>query len=352
MGRQIGASSGLLELPKRVVRKARQGPGPVAAALAYHLWRRGPVFRMRRALAMRGLHSAETDGRAARCPYVPGLVSIVLPVFNQSDLLGDSIESVLGQTYPHYELIVVNDGSEDDVAAVLRRYLGHPKVRVLMQANQKLPAALSNGFDLARGEFWTWTSADNLMHPEQLDRLVGYLSSHPETAMVYADYVAIDDRGEPLVNPSFRPHNRRPATSPEIHLSRNPREINVVEDNFIGPCFLYRSIVGRVICDYDPGVGIEDYDYWMRVNHAFRIEHLGTDETLYRYRVHERSLSGRAVELKIAERRFAHEDGTRPESILPQALDAAGQRADEAALRDVSAFIPSMARSRFGSHRR
>ena len=140
------------------------------------------------------------------------------------------------------------------------------------------------------------------MHPDQLARLVGFLESHPETAMVYADYVAIDDRGEPLADPTFRPDDRRPPTSPEIHLPRNPRQINVVRDNFIGPCFLYRNIVGRTIGDYDPSLGIEDYDYWMRVNHAFRIEHLGTDETLYQYRVHDRSLSGRAVELKIAER--------------------------------------------------
>jgi glycosyltransferase involved in cell wall biosynthesis len=282
--------------------KARQGPGPFAAAVAHHLWRRGPLLRMRRALAIRGLRGAGTGDRAARCPFVPGLVSVVLPVFEQADVLGDAIESVLDQTYDPFELIVVDDGSEDGVAEVLRGYIGHPRIRILRQANQKLPRALSNGFAFARGEFWTWTSADNLMHPEQLARLVAFLESHPGTAMVYADYVAIDDRGEPLADPSFRPQDRRPATSPEIHLPRDPRAINVIRDNFIGPCFLYRSIVGRLIGDYDPGLGIEDYDYWMRVNHAFRIEHLGTDETLYRYRVHENSLSGRAVELKIVER--------------------------------------------------
>ena len=86
-------------------------------------------------------------------------------------------------------------------SSVLGRYIGHPRVRVLSQANQKLPKALSNGFALARGEFWTWTSADNLMHPEQLARLVAFLRSRPETAMVYADYVAIDDRGGPLGRP-------------------------------------------------------------------------------------------------------------------------------------------------------
>ena len=261
------------------------------------------MFRLRRALALRTLPAAGAESRAARCPGVPGLVSIVLPVYSQADLLGASIESVLAQTYPHFELIVIDDGSEDAIGDVLRRYLGQGRVRILTQDNQKLPAALSNGFAMeAQGEYWTWTSADNLMHPDQLARLVDFLDSHPETAMVYADYVAIDDRGAPLADPTFRPDDRRPSTSPEIHLPRNPRQINVVRDNFIGPCFLYRNIVGRTIGDYDPGLGIEDYDYWMRVNHAFRIEHLGTDETLYRYRVHDRSLSGRAAELKIAER--------------------------------------------------
>ena len=301
MWRGIGGS-GLGRLPARMVRKAREGPGPFATALAHNVWRRGPIFRIRRALAMRGRPASGMDGRAAQCPFVTGLVSVVLPVYNQADLLGDSIESVLDQIYDHIELIVIDDGSEDGVAEVLRRYLGDPRVRILSQANQKLPRALSNGFAFARGEFWTWTSADNQMHPGQLERLVAFLGTHPEAAMVYADYLAIDDRGEPLSDPSFRPQNRRDPTSPEIHLPRDPREVNVIRDNFIGPCFLYRSIVGRLIGDYDPGLGIEDYDYWMRVNHAFRIEHLGTDETLYRYRVHDRSLSGRAVELGIADR--------------------------------------------------
>lgn len=254
-----------------------------------------------------------------QCPCVPGLVSVVLPVYNQADLLTDSIESVLNQTYGDLELIVVNDGSTDGVESVLARYVDHPRVRALTQANQKLPKALSNGFEFA-GEFWTWTSADNLMHPDQLSRQVEFLRSHPESSLVYADYLAIDDRGEPLEDPSFRPQDRREPTSPEIHLPRNPWLINLEQDNFIGACFLYRAVVGRVIGEYDPNLGLEDYDYWMRVNHAFVMAHLGTDEMLYRYRVHDRSLSGRAAELKIAE--HSPVDGLRAKSpgVLSTAL--------------------------------
>jgi glycosyltransferase involved in cell wall biosynthesis len=242
------------------------------------------------------------------------LVSVVLPVYNQANLLIDGIESVLAQTYPRFELIVVNDGSTDGVEAVLDRYVGHPKVRILTQRNLGLPRALSNGFDVAQGEFWTWTSADNRMSPFQLERLVTFLRSRPEVDMTYADYRRIGDNGLPL-----------PVGS-ELHLPRDLASLNTGRDNYIGPCFLYRGHVGLAIGDYDPTVGVEDYDYWMRINSLFRIEHLGTDELLYEYRVHDNSLTGRMSEAKIRDRteRLASYDEQRRRAFakpLPIAFD-------------------------------
>jgi len=159
---------------------------------------------------------------------ISDLVSVILPVYSQADLLRDAIESVLAQTYPHFELIVLNYGSRDDVLGVLQDYVDHPKVRVLTQINQKLPKALSNAFEFASGEFWTWTSADNLMGPEHLAREVAFLKAHPEVEMVYADYLAIDDRGQPLQDPTWRAHNRHRPDSPEIHLPCDPEPLNRV----------------------------------------------------------------------------------------------------------------------------
>ncbi len=232
---------------------------------------------------------------------VKGLVSVVLPIYNHAYLVRPSIESVLAQTYRNFELIIVDDGSSDEIEAVLLDYVDHPQVRILRQANQKLPKALSNGFQFARGEYWTWTSADNMMHPEQLQKLVSFLQAHRDAVMVYADYTVINEDGQPLRDPSFRPHNRRSPDDPEIHLPHNTEPLCNVADNFIGPCFLYRGWVGRLMGEYDPILGIEDYDYWMRINSAFRIMHLDSDKALYRYRVHDDSLSGRAVQLKIFE---------------------------------------------------
>ncbi|MFL5328630.1 MAG: glycosyltransferase [Gemmataceae bacterium] len=244
----------------------------------------------------------QTTAESVTATDVSGLVTVVLPVYNQANLLKESIQSVLSQTYQNFELIVVNDGSTDGVEAVLDQYARHPKVRLLTQKNQKLPKALSNAFEFARGEFWTWTSADNLMHPEQLARQVEFLRAHPEAGMVYADYLAIDDRGQPLRDVNFRPHNRRTPDCPEIHVPRTTESLNHVQDNFIGACFMYRGWIGKLIGEYDPNLGVEDYDYWMRLNSLFKIMHIGTDEVLYQYRVHDNSLNGRAAELKILDR--------------------------------------------------
>ena len=105
----------------------------------------------------------------------PGLVSVILPVYNRPLFWRIPSIVLLAQTYGHFELIVINDGSTDGVERVLKRYEAHPQIRILTQVNQKLPKALSNAFDFARGEFWTWTSADNLMEPQQLEKQAAFL---------------------------------------------------------------------------------------------------------------------------------------------------------------------------------
>ncbi len=243
---------------------------------------------------------ASAPMRAECCGLVTGLASVVLPVYNQAALVGDAIRSVLAQTHRALELIIVDDGSTDGTPEVLSAFRSDPRVRVVTQANQRLPQALSNGFALARGEYWTWTSADNLMEARQLERMVERLVNAPEIGMVYADYRAIDLHGSPLVH--WRAHNRSQPLSNVVHLPRTTERLNVIPDNFIGPCFLYRGWIGRVLGAYEPHQGVEDYDYWMRINDLFTIAHLGSDEPLYWYRVHDNTLTARKDEEGIPEK--------------------------------------------------
>ena len=157
LGRRLAAKSPRVggAPPVRAYRKARQGPRAFTMACCSFVIRRVPL-RLRREARL--LHARAVNRRRrfqgqteSWCPCVPGLVSVVLPVYNQAEFLPGSIDSVLAQTHPDFELIIVNDGTRDGVGAVLARYSDHPRIRILTQANQKLSKALSNGFEFPRG---------------------------------------------------------------------------------------------------------------------------------------------------------------------------------------------------------
>ncbi len=221
------------------------------------------------------------------------LVSVILPVYNQTDLLRSSVLSVLSQSYPNLELIIVDDGSKEDVVAALGELLDLPSVRLFRQVNQKLPRALSNAFQLARGELLTWTSADNLMHPHAIARLAEVLLSHPEAVLTYADVQVIDDAGNALVDKSYREQNVDPLAPEVIRLYRSDVPLAAERDNYINACFLYRrsasASLGHVYTDSLRGA--EDYDFWLRLRRCGRLLHIGNSDPLYFYRVHQRSMS-------------------------------------------------------------
>ncbi|HKS88506.1 MAG TPA: glycosyltransferase [Stellaceae bacterium] len=228
------------------------------------------------------------------------LVSIVLPVYNQSCLIDEAVAGVLSQTYSRWELIVVDDGSDDDVERRVRRYRGDRRILFLRQPNQRLPAALNHGFAIASGELLTWTSADNIMLPDQLALLVAELAAHPEAGLVYSDYWAIDEYGAPLDDPRWRPHNRDLDIPGLIRLPAEATIDNLHRsgDNFIGPSFLYRRAVADLVGHYaDDAFGGEDYDYWLRMHLVTEFRHIRAP--LYKYRVHTNTLTSRAEALGL-----------------------------------------------------
>jgi glycosyltransferase involved in cell wall biosynthesis len=257
-----------------------------------------------RALAWEKIADASRTGQsaaliAANRAAAP-LVSIVLPVYNQAYLVDEAIAGILSQTYENWELIVLDDGSTDDLESRVRQYLGERRVLFLRQPNQRLPAALNHGFAYARGDLLTWTSADNIMLPTQLERLVAELAAYPDAGLVYSDYWAIDDRGQPLDDPGWRSHNRDPEIADLIRLpaAATIENFHRSGDNFIGPSFLYRREVAAIVGRYaDDAFGGEDYDFWLRMHLVTEFRHVA--EPLYKYRVHRDTLTSRAEDLGL-----------------------------------------------------
>jgi GT2 family glycosyltransferase len=120
----------------------------------------------------------------------PGLVSIVIPTYNRAYIIGQAIESVLAQTYDNVEVVVVDDGSTDDTAAVVGRY--GPKVRYIRQANAGVSAARNRGLREARGEFLALLDSDDAWLPWKAEAQVAVLRAFPDVGMVWTDMVAVD----------------------------------------------------------------------------------------------------------------------------------------------------------------
>src|SRR6266513_5232454 len=120
-----------------------------------------------------GKHSAaiSADGSLNGVPMpASGLVSVIIPCYNQAHFLHEAIESVLAQTYSNREIIVVDDGSTDNTATVARC---HSPPRYIYQENAGPSAARNTGFEQSRGEYLVFLDADDRLLPEALEIGVG-----------------------------------------------------------------------------------------------------------------------------------------------------------------------------------
>lgn len=243
-------------------------------------------------------------------PEVKELVSVVLPVYNGERVVAESVKSVLSQTYTNFELIIVNDGSTDGTLSIIEDLAKTDRrIRIINQENKKLPTALSVGFRQAKGEFFTWTSADNIMLPHCLSTLVGDLKAKPDVSMVYGNMRLIDARGH-----IKRGHFwfEKPLFSGNVCFPKDTKALNTFANNTIGAAFMYRAKSAYILGDYSKyRTNIEDYDYWMRMNSLLKIDHCDDERPLYLYRIHYDSLTAHDRELGITKNRYklmVHDD--------------------------------------------
>lgn len=112
-------------------------------------------------------------------------VSLVIATYNRANFLRETIDSVLGQTFQDFELIVVDDGSTDDTANLVASY--GSRVRYLHQSNRGPSAARNLGVQHALASWIAIQDSDDLSAPNHLEVLSGYVSNHPDFAMVFAN---------------------------------------------------------------------------------------------------------------------------------------------------------------------
>src|SRR6266568_601549 len=103
------------------------------------------------------------------------VVSVILPVYNGENYLRFAVESVLNQTFQDFELIIVDDGSVDATAAIVREYAS--RVRYVRQDNTGVAGAFNHGLRVSTGQYISWLSHDDVFHPTKLEKQVSALDS-------------------------------------------------------------------------------------------------------------------------------------------------------------------------------
>ncbi len=127
-------------------------------------------------------------------PRVSTRVSVVIPVYNAQDVIRETIESVLAQTWTHYDLIVVDDGSIDGSEAIVREF--GDRIRYMRQKNSGVACARNRGIAESTGEYVTLLDHDDLWHPTKLEKQVAVLDGRPEVGMVVELWTRIAARYE------------------------------------------------------------------------------------------------------------------------------------------------------------
>lgn len=118
-------------------------------------------------------------------------VSVIIPTYNMAHYISEAIESVLTQTYGDYEIIVVDDGSDDDTREVLNQYAPH--ITYVYQQNAGINGARTCGLNQANGEYITLLDADDRWLPDKLDQQVNFMRTCPHLDLIFTDFCSFKD---------------------------------------------------------------------------------------------------------------------------------------------------------------
>lgn len=132
--------------------------------------------------------------------YQDGLVSIIMPCYNGSKFIGESIESVLSQTYKEWELLIIDDGSKDNSVEVINQYVAKDdRIKLIRQTNAGSAAARNHGIREATGQYVSLLDSDDLWYPEFLEKQIKFMHDH-NVSVVCSSYEMIDEDSNVIKN--------------------------------------------------------------------------------------------------------------------------------------------------------
>lgn len=207
-------------------------------------------------------------------------ISVVIPCYNSAAFVAATIESVLAQTLPPSEIILIDDGSTDNTVEVLAGY--GDRIRLMRRDNGGPAAARNLGISVAGGDFIAFLDSDDLWEPHKLARQMEKFRAFPETALVFSEAMMFREEGGVKLPVSRIGYTADPTFRQLLFGDFIPNSTVVVRRDCleaVGPLDESRELLG-----------VEDYEYWMRIALRYRLQ--GIAEPLAWYRLREGNLMG------------------------------------------------------------
>lgn len=205
-------------------------------------------------------------------------VSVVIPAYNAMTYLPQTLDSVLRQTFTDFEVLIINDGSKDNIIQWVSE-ITDPRVKLISQENQGLPGARNTGIAHAQGEYIAFLDADDLWESTKLEKQIQCFEEHPEAGVVYTWTLLVDEYGKPT--------GRIFASQAEGNVWRQLLETDVISN---GSSAMIRKDCFDIVGVFDRTLtSAEDLDMWLRiaVHYPFAV----VKEPLTLYRQYSNSMS-------------------------------------------------------------
>jgi len=201
------------------------------------------------------------------------LVSIVMPVYNTEKYIEEAIQSVLMQTYKHWELIVIDDGSTDNTRSIIDTFKDE-RMQVISQENAGVSVARNRGLDIANGKYITFVDADDVLPDESLEVRVFFLEQHPLIDIVDGKILVKDSE----MNETLRRY------VPYYNGKLLQKLLALDSRVFFNVCYMFRAEKLNNLCFKPNMTHAEDLLFYMQLASKGDVVYGFVSEVVYKYR--------------------------------------------------------------------
>jgi glycosyltransferase involved in cell wall biosynthesis len=218
--------------------------------------------------------------------YDSTLISVIMSVYNGENYLREAVDSILAQTFTCFEFIIIDDGSTDGTANILREYQDERIILLVNNQNNGLSFSLNRGIDEARGKYIARMDSDDISSPDRFKIQVQFLDENPSIDVV-GSWGEIIDRNSHLTGEIWK----YPSSSMVL------RWVTFFYDPIMHPSVMMRRRIFDLGNKYEVIHKVaQDYGLWLRLNTNFRFSNI--QSVLLKYRYHSNSISKSRIELQ------------------------------------------------------